>query len=128
MNTSTEHCFAVQARWSQTGDYPESNEICVPPMESTTPPTATTVTLTVEAFDFSGNSLGQWNVLRLDGTIIGTGYAPESYTIVPGTEYELHIANYQQYSFDRWETGNTNSHRTFSITSDTTFTAFFQVS
>jgi len=128
LDTSIEHCFAVQARWTQTGDYPESNEICVPPMESTTPPTATTVTLTVEAFDFSGNSLGQWNVLRLDGTIIGTGYAPESYTIVPGTEYNLHMANYKQYSFDRWETGSTNSHRTFSITSDTTFTAFFQVS
>jgi len=37
-NTSTEHCFAVQARWTQTGDFPVSNEMCVPPMESTTPP------------------------------------------------------------------------------------------
>jgi len=37
--TSIEHCFSIQARWTQVGDLPVGNEMCVPPMESTTPPT-----------------------------------------------------------------------------------------
>jgi len=38
LDTSIEHCFFIEARWTQVGEFPVSNEMCVPPMESTTAP------------------------------------------------------------------------------------------
>jgi len=32
LDTSVEHCFSMQARWTQVGVYPIGNEICVPPL------------------------------------------------------------------------------------------------
>jgi len=38
LDTSVDQCFNIQARWTQTGNLPVGNEMCVPPMEPTTPP------------------------------------------------------------------------------------------
>jgi len=39
LDTSVSHCFSIQPRWTQVADdFPVSNEICVPPSESTTQP------------------------------------------------------------------------------------------
>ena len=70
-------------------------------------------------------SIGQWTELILDRTIIATGLAPASYQVTTGTEYTASVDNYQQYVFDHWEDGSTDSERIITLNQDTTITAFF---
>ena len=81
----------------------------------------------VEAFDLSGNSLGQWIELFLDeGELIDEGFAPVSYEITTGVLYAVIPDNWQQYIFDHWENDSTDPFRLFSINQDTTITAYFK--
>ena len=84
-----------------------------------------TVTLTLEAIDASGNTRTMWHEVFLDGNPFGSGFTPASYELISGTEYSVAVGEFQQYTFDQWEDGSTDNPRIFTITSDTTFTAFY---
>ena len=88
-------------------------------------PVPVTSTLTVNAIDTNGDERSMWTVLYLDGNSIDTGFTPESYELTSGVEYKVSVANFESYIFDHWEDGSTIEPRTFSIITDTTFTAHY---
>jgi len=82
-------------------------------------------TLTIEASDLTGNSLGQLNELILDGTIIDSGLTPTSYLVTTGVEYTVFVGDFGTFVFDHWEDDSTDPSRIITITEDTTITAFY---
>src|SRR5207249_734450 len=103
-----------------------------PPTNSTTPLPVTTGTnttqaiLTVNSVDLSGNSIaGLWTTLESGSTVLTTGYTPITYTVNTGSQYNVTLANYNNYVFDHWEDGTTNSNRTITPTQSATLTAYY---
>src|SRR5439155_11303353 len=89
-----------------------------PPTNSTTPPSAITGTdttqaiLTVNSVDLSGNSIaGLWTTIQSGSTVLTTGYTPMTYTVNSGIQYNVTVANYNNYVFDHWDDGTTNAFR-----------------
>jgi len=68
---------------------------------------------------------GYWTVLSQGGTPLQTGFSPLTFTVNNGETYEVSMGGWAGVTFDHWEDGSTVNPRTFSITSDTTFTAFY---
>jgi hypothetical protein len=89
------------------------------------PPT-TFYSVTVRSADLNGNLFnGMWTTVSKDGVVLKTGYTPLSFSAESGVNYQVTVSNYQNYVFDHWENGSTNSARTISVTSDTTLTAYY---
>jgi len=84
----------------------------------------TTVTLTIEAIDSNGFPKNMYNGIIVNGTTIATGFTPASYQITTGIEYTAFVADFNQYIFDHWEDGSTDSSRIITLIQDTTITAF----
>ena len=99
-----------------------SNEV-----SETTPPPPPIVTLTIQAINSTGEPIGMWSGIKLDGTTIDSGNAPKSYQIDSGTEYTAFAGNFEQNVFDFWEDSSTDSDRQITITEDTTITAYYQI-
>jgi len=86
--------------------------------------TPSIVTLTIEAIDNNGVTRSMWNGIILDGTTLGTGFAPASYLVTTGVEYTAFVGEFGPYVFDHWEDASTDSSRLITIIEDTTITAF----
>lgn len=85
-------------------------------------------TLTVISADSSGTAFeGMWTELWQNGQIIQEGPTPFSAEVQSGTDYEVFMGNWENILFDHWEDGSTNPQRAFSISENTTFTAFFRI-
>jgi len=86
-----------------------------------------TCEITVVTKNSSGEEImGFWTVFYKDGTRLQTGFSPETFDVSCGEEYEVKVRGFDDNTFDHWEDGNTNDRRSFSVNSDTTFTAFMQ--
>ena len=86
------------------------------------------MTLTIESFDMNGNPLiGLGNEVILDGTIIDTGFTPESYHLASGT-YTAFADSTVDYSFEHWGDGSTAASKDVSLNSDVTLQAFYSSS
>lgn len=84
-------------------------------------------TITVVTENSSGEEIaGYWTVFYQDGTRLQTGFSPDTFDVACGETYEVKVRGFDDMLFDHWEDGNTNDRRTFSVNSDTTFTAFMQ--
>src|SRR3989475_3854040 len=91
--------------------------------------TTTTISLTVNSVDLSGNSFtGQWVTLRnSSGNIIATGFTPATFSVTSGSQYTVFAANFQNIVFNHWSDGNTNPSRTITPTQSTTLTAYYTI-
>jgi hypothetical protein len=93
------------------------------------PPVPTTADITVESVNLAGNPItGLWTEISTGDTLDNSGYTPLSYTATTNNQYNVCVSNYQQYTFDHWEDGSTNSCRTVTPTQDATLTAYFKTS
>jgi len=63
--------------------------------------------------------------LAQGGVTLEIGFSPESFTVNNGETYQVFVSDFGGATFTQWSDGNTDNPRTFSITSDTTFTAFY---
>jgi len=123
LNTSVTHCFEIQARWTQVDDLLVSNEICVPPQESTSP----TVEITITTVNSDGVEIsGKYITLYKDGKEIDSGYAPETFEVNSGETYQVKVHNYKGVNFDYWDDGSNKRDRTFTISADTEFIATYK--
>jgi len=90
------------------------------------PPTPSTSKLFVRTVNSSSEEItGYWVVLLQGGAVVQTGYSPEGFIVNNGETYEVIVGDWAGITFDQWENGSKDNPRTFSITSDTTFTASF---
>jgi len=88
---------------------------------------STKVSITVKSFDSSGNPInGMWTELHSsNGNTIATGFTPFSFMVTPGSQYTIHVENYQNYVFSHWWNGSTDLNRTFTPTKNIVFTAYY---
>ena len=87
---------------------------------------STTSEITIITVDGSGVEItGYWTVISQGGSPLQTGFSPLTFTVNNGETYEVYVGNFVGITFDQWEDGSTVNPRTFSITSDTTFTASY---
>ncbi|HKC78686.1 MAG TPA: fibronectin type III domain-containing protein, partial [Nitrosopumilaceae archaeon] len=85
-----------------------------------------TVSLTVKSIGLTGNTItGLWTTLISGGKTIQTGYTTKTFTVTTGNQYTVYVANYQNYVFDHWDDGSTNSNRTITPTQAATLTAYY---
>jgi hypothetical protein len=96
---------------------------------STMPPLGSTVSLTVNSLDLSGNQItGMWTVLRTpSGTTLASGFTPKTFTVTSGSMYIVHIGNYHSTVFDHWSDGSTSSYKSITPTQDTVLNAYYHV-
>src|SRR5256712_586183 len=92
--------------------------------------TTTTISLTVNSVDLSGNSFtGQWVQLNdSSGNTIATGFTPATFSVTSGSQYTVFAANFQNIVFNHWSDGNTNPSRAITPTQSTTLTAYYSTS
>src|SRR2546426_630056 len=92
--------------------------------------TTTTLSLTVNSVDLSGNSFtGQWVQLNdSSGNTIATGFTPATFSVTSGSQYTVFAANFQNVVFNHWSDGNTNPSRAITPTQSTTLTAYYSTS
>ena len=82
--------------------------------------------LTVQSSDLSGNQFsGMYTSLYSGGKAIKNGYTPITFSITPGVQYSVCVANWQGITFNHWDDGSVNYCRTFTISQSTTFTAYY---
>ncbi len=94
---------------------------------SATTSTGGTVTITVKTVGLTGNTItGLWTTLISGGSTIKSGYTTKIYSVTAGSTYTVTVANYQNYVFDHWSNGSTNSKITVTPTQSVTLTAYYQ--
>lgn len=118
-STENPRSFSITSDETHTAYYNEDN-IC-------------TVTVVME------NSLGEeisgaWTVFHVysegnlngEGVRLQTGFSPTTFEGGCGDSYQVVIRDTLAESFVNWDDGSTNEWRTFTVNSDTTFTATFE--
>lgn len=89
--------------------------------------TGGTVTITVKTVGLTGNTItGLWTTLTSGSTITNSGYTTMTYSVTAGKTYTVYVANYQNYVFDHWSNGSTNSNLVITPTQSVTLTAYYQ--
>ena len=84
------------------------------------------VTLRVRSVGMNGSVInGLWTEISTGNNLVKSGYTTLSYTANAGTLYTVCVSNYQNYVFDHWSDGNTNSCKTVTPTKTTTLTAYY---
>jgi len=87
-----------------------------------------TVKLTIITKEGSGvDDPGKWTVLFQGNTWtpLQNGFSPITFTVNSGVNYRVGVADFGGVNFDEWGNGSTENPRSFSINSDTTFTAHY---
>lgn len=80
----------------------------------------------VQSVTSSGAPLdGMWTVGYYNGSEIGAGFTPVTYTQPAGNPYTICAYNFGIYTFSHWEDGLTTPCRTFQLDQDRTFTATY---
>ena len=90
---------------------------------------STTSELTINAKSSGEEDPGKWTVLFEGNTwnALQMGYTPITFTVNDNENYRVGVANFGGLNFVEWGSGSTENPRPFSINSDTTFTAFYEV-
>lgn len=97
-------------------------------IQGTTPPPQATSQLQVNSQDSFGNTITglHTELYAQNGTQIDAGFTPYNFTLNNGQSYTVSVDNYGKYKFNHWlDTGDTNSNRTISITSNESITAVY---
>ena len=86
----------------------------------------TSVTIKVRSLGLDGSPItGLWTEISTANNVVKTGYTTLSYSGSSGIPYKVCVSNYQNYVFDHWNNGSTNSCRTVTPTQATTLTAYY---
>ncbi len=94
---------------------------------TSTTSTGGTVTITVKTVGLSGNTItGLWTTLISSGSPTKSGYTTKTYSENAGHTYTVTVANYNNYVFDHWSNGSTNSNLVITPTQSVTLTAYYQ--
>ena len=92
----------------------------------TSTPTPTTVNLKVRSLALDGSTItGLWTEISSGTKIVKSGYTTLTYSATSGTQYKVCMSNYQNFVFDHWGNGSTNSCKTVTPTQATTLTAYY---
>jgi fibronectin type III domain protein len=87
----------------------------------------TQVIITVKSVDLSGNTItGLYTTLQSAGMTTKSGYTTMNYTVIAGNTYTVTVANYQNYVFDHWSDGSTNSSKTITPTQSIILVAYYK--
>ncbi|HZS74571.1 MAG TPA: fibronectin type III domain-containing protein, partial [Candidatus Nitrosotalea sp.] len=120
---STSYTYRVSAI-NSVGTGPASNVV-----SATTSAASNTgkVSITVNSVDLTGTAFsGMYVELHAsNGTTLATGYTPMTFTVSSGSAYTIVSSNYQNYVFNHWGDGTTNSSITISPTQNTTLTEYY---
>src|SRR3989442_7917745 len=98
------------------------------PLSQITPTAAgiTSSTITVNAITANNETLHQWVTLSdSSSNVIAKGFTPATFSVTSGSQYTVHVLNFQNTIFNHWDDGTTNSYRTITPTQDTTYTAIY---
>ncbi len=88
---------------------------------------STTITLSLQAEDLSGHDLSGLAVIVLQNhQTVGNEYFPYQFTLNNSETYTVTAYDYGSYTFDHWSDGSTSRVLTFSLSSDTTLTAYYR--
>jgi Spherulation-specific family 4 len=87
----------------------------------------TPITITIRSVDLSGTQFsGMWTTIQSsNGTALSSGYTTFKFATESGQTYTICVSNYQNYVFQNWANGNTNSCRTIAPLQSTTYTAVY---
>src|SRR3989454_8007708 len=86
----------------------------------------TSSTITINAITANNEVLHQWvTVTDSSNTIIAKGFTPATFSVTSGSQYTVHVLNFQNTIFNHWDDGSTDSSRTITPTQDTTYTAIY---
>ena len=91
----------------------------------------TPVTVTIRSVNPYGQAFsGMWTVVWFGGSIYRTGNTTLTFTATWGLPYTVYVANYQNYVFLHWGSGNgnTNPYRTVTPTENTVIVAVYSTS
>jgi len=123
-------------KWQDTGSAINNRDIAVSSnteyfaeyeniMDSS--PDQDTSKFVVRTVNSSGEEIaGYWTVLlEEEGVVIQTGFSPVGFIVNNGETYEVIVGDWAGINYQHWDDGNLVNPRTFSITSDTTFTASY---
>lgn len=85
-----------------------------------------TVKVDVQTVADNGSAMsGLWTTINQGASLIASGYTPVTFSVAPGTQYNVTVANFANLVFNHWGTGQTTSSLLFTPSGDTTLTAFF---
>lgn len=94
---------------------------------TTSASTSGTVYVTVKTVGLTGNTItGLWTTLISGSKTIQSGYTTKTYSVTAGHTYTVTVSNYQNYVFDHWSNGSTNSNLVITPTQSVTLTAYYQ--
>src|SRR2546428_2206526 len=87
----------------------------------------TSSTITVNAITANNEVLHQWaTVTDSSNNIIAKGFTPATFSVTSGSQYTVHLLNFQNTIFNHWDDdGSTDSSRTITPTQDTTYNAIY---
>ncbi|MBI5697542.1 MAG: hypothetical protein HZC29_03400, partial [Thaumarchaeota archaeon] len=86
----------------------------------------TSVSLKVRSVALNGSTItGLWTEISSGTKLVKSGYTTLSYTANSGVQYKVCMSNYQNFVFDHWGDGSTNSCKTVTPTQATTLTAYY---
>jgi len=91
----------------------------------------TPVTVTIQSVNPFGQAFsGMWTEVWFGGTLYRSGDTTLTFTATWGLPYTIYVANYQNYVFLHWGSGNgnTNPYRTVTPTEDTVIVAVYSTS
>jgi hypothetical protein len=116
---TTQRCRAITPTQNTTLTAYYQTEVITPPNP---------VAITVQSADGTGSPItGLWTTIYSGTTLVKSGYTTLMYTASANTQYSVCVARYQNYIFDHWEDGSTNSCTTITPTQDTTLTAYYDI-
>jgi len=94
---------------------------------SAPPPTPQLSKITISTVNSDGVEMtGYWTMIWKDGKKFTTGFSPLTIEVTSGETYVVGVGNYKGVNFNHWDNDDTKRKRTFSISSDTTFTAWYK--
>ncbi len=86
------------------------------------------VFVTIKSYSDNGTSLnGLWIEVRSDKNS-SSGFTPFSVAAVLGNNYTVTMSNFQNYTFDHWDDGTTNSTKTVVLDKNMTLSAYYNSS
>ncbi|HKT22256.1 MAG TPA: spherulation-specific family 4 protein, partial [Nitrososphaerales archaeon] len=109
--TSSNSGFAVLTKWStgattSTISLDTQQNIVIAAIYSLGP----TVKVTVETVAANGSAIsGLWTTINQEASVIASGYTPATFSVVPGIQYNVTVANFANLVFDHWGTGQSTS-------------------
>jgi hypothetical protein len=89
---------------------------------------ASTANLTVNGQSLGGTPLSMWIAIQYNGSTVKSGFTPLVFPAVIGTTYAAIAYDYAAGNiyFDHWGNGSTSRTRTFTLSGDTTFNAYYR--